>query len=134
MTSFFSVAVFVILLAVSAILAALLGRMREGLGMTVLAGGAVLSALVASAIKVANQWERAIDRRLADRRVWPAIDINRSGTRREELLLDPAEVRRVWLLRKVLGDRNPVEAMELLTSRLKKSRSNAEFLMSMHRG
>jgi transcription termination factor Rho len=76
--------------------------------------------------------ELRLDRRLVDKRVWPAIDINASGTRREELLLDPEELRRVWLLRKVLHDRHPVEAMELLTARLKKSRSNAEFLMGMN--
>ena len=65
-------------------------------------------------------------------RVWPAIDINRSGTRKEELLLHPDELDRVRTLRRVLADMHPVEAMELLTSRLRKSKSNAEFLFSMN--
>lgn len=73
-----------------------------------------------------------LDRQLAERRIWPAIDINRSGTRREELLLEPEELRRVYLLRKVLSDLNPVEAMQALLSRLAKTKSNAEFLASMN--
>jgi transcription termination factor Rho len=83
--------------------------------------------------KGTGNMEIHLDRRLADRRVWPAIDINRSGTRREELLLDPEELRLVWVLRNVLGDRNPLEAMELLLGRLKKSRSNVEFLQGLLR-
>ncbi len=76
--------------------------------------------------------ELHLDRRLVDKRVWPAIDINRSGTRKEELLCDAEELRRMWLLRKVLSDLHAVEAMELLTGRLRKSRSNAEFLLGMN--
>ena len=75
--------------------------------------------------------ELHLDRRLVDRRVWPAIDISRSGTRKEELLLDPQELKLTYRLRKVLSDMNPVEAMELLTTRLGKLKSNAEFLMAM---
>ena len=67
-----------------------------------------------------------------DKRIWPAIDINRSGTRREEMLMDPEEYRRVCILRRVLNDMNGPEAMELLVQRLNKTKSNAEFLMSMH--
>jgi transcription termination factor Rho len=81
--------------------------------------------------KGTGNMELHLDRRLVDKRVWPAIDVNASGTRREELLLDPEELRRVWLLRKVLSDMNPVEAMELITARLRKTGSNAEFLMTM---
>jgi transcription termination factor Rho len=76
--------------------------------------------------------ELHLDRRLVDKRVWPAIDVNRSGTRKEELLLDPEELRRTYILRKVLSDMNPVEAMELLTNRMARTKSNAEFLMSMN--
>src|SRR5438128_4133151 len=76
--------------------------------------------------------ELHLDRRLVDKRIWPAIDVNRSGTRREELLFDPEELRRVWILRRVLNDMNPVEAMELLTGRMRKAKSNAEFLMNMN--
>ena len=71
------------------------------------------------------------DRRLVDKRIFPAIDINRSGTRKEELLLPADELNRVWVLRKVLNPLSPVEAMELLLGRLSKTKSNAEFLASM---
>jgi transcription termination factor Rho len=66
-----------------------------------------------------------------DKRIFPAIDINRSGTRKEELLMPPDELNRVWVLRKVLNPLSPVEAMELLLGRLAKTKSNAEFLASM---
>ena len=82
--------------------------------------------------KGTGNMELHLDRRLVDKRVWPAIDVNRSGTRREELLMDPEELRRVWILRRVLNDMNPVEAMELLTGRMRKTKTNAEFLMSMN--
>ncbi|NLE58817.1 MAG: transcription termination factor Rho, partial [Planctomycetes bacterium] len=76
--------------------------------------------------------ELHLDRRLVDRRTWPAIDINASGTRKEELLLDPGELELVYKLRRVLSDMNVVEAMELLRARLLKVRTNAEFLMTMN--
>jgi transcription termination factor Rho len=75
--------------------------------------------------------EIVLDRRLVDRRVWPSIDIQRSGTRREEMLLDPEEFRRVCLLRRVLNEMNGPDAMDLLVNRLRKTQSNAEFLMSI---
>ena len=70
-------------------------------------------------------------RSLDKRRIWPAIDINGSGTRREEMLMDPEEYRRVCMLRRVLNDMNPPEAMELMVNRLSKTKTNAEFLMSL---
>ena len=76
--------------------------------------------------------ELHLDRRLVDKRVYPAIDINSSGTRREELLLDKKELELVYRLRRVLSDMNPVEAVELLKGRLDKVPSNAQFLMSMN--
>jgi transcription termination factor Rho len=76
--------------------------------------------------------ELHLDRRLVDRRVYPAIDINSSGTRREELLLDPKELDLVYRLRRVLSDMNPVEGVELLKGRLDKVPSNAQFLMQMN--
>jgi transcription termination factor Rho len=82
--------------------------------------------------KGTGNMELHLDRRLVDKRVWPAIDINRSGTRKEELLMHPDEVERVRALRRVLADMHPVEAMELLTNRLRKTKSNAEFLLSMN--
>ena len=82
--------------------------------------------------KGTGNMELHLDRRLVDKRVWPAIDINRSGTRKEELLMHPDEVDRVRALRRVLADMHPVEAMELLVNRMRKTKSNAEFLLSMN--
>jgi transcription termination factor Rho len=84
--------------------------------------------------KGTGNMELHLDRRLVDKRVWPSIDVNSSGTRKEELLLDPEELRRMYILRKVLSDMNPVEAMELLINRMARTKSNAEFLMSMNLG
>jgi transcription termination factor Rho len=111
---------------------------EEGGSLTILATalvetGSRMDEVIFEEFKGTGNMELHLDRRLADRRVWPAIDICASGTRREELLFDAEELRRVWLLRKVLSNRNPVEAMELLTGQLKKCRSSAEFLMGMHR-
>jgi transcription termination factor Rho len=75
--------------------------------------------------------ELVLDRRLSDRRIFPAIDINRSGTRKEELLFTPEEIRRVWMLRKVLNELDPVEAMEMLIQKMRKTTSNAEFLLTI---
>jgi transcription termination factor Rho len=75
--------------------------------------------------------EIVLDRKLVDKRIWPAIDINRSGTRREEMLLDPEEYRRVCIIRRVLNDMNGPDAMEFFVNRLQKTKTNAEFLMSM---
>jgi transcription termination factor Rho len=75
--------------------------------------------------------EIVLDRRMADRRMFPAMDINRSGTRKEELLLPREELARVWVLRKVLSSLPPVEAMELILERLQKTRANQDFLDSM---
>jgi transcription termination factor Rho len=73
-----------------------------------------------------------LERKLVDRRVWPAIDINSSGTRKEDLLLDEDELRKVYVLRRVLSDMNPVEAMELLLNRMAKTKTNHDFLNSMN--
>ena len=75
--------------------------------------------------------ELHLDRRLVEKRTYPAIDISASGTRREELLMDEMELKLVYRLRKVLADMNVVEAMELLKSRLSKTKTNAEFLLTM---
>jgi transcription termination factor Rho len=73
-----------------------------------------------------------LDRRLMDKRIFPTINIEQSGTRKEELLLEKDELQKVWLLRKALSQLNPVEAMELLLDKLKLTRTNKEFLSSMH--
>jgi transcription termination factor Rho len=78
--------------------------------------------------------ELHLDRRLVEKRVYPAIDVNRSGTRKEDLIMHPDELQKVAILRRVLADMHPVEAMELLVNRAKKTKSNAEFLLSMNLG
>jgi transcription termination factor Rho len=75
-----------------------------------------------------------LDRKLTDRRVFPSIDIQKSGTRKEELLLPKEDLNRVWVLRKVLTPLSPVEAMELLLSKMSKTKTNSDFLSSMSNG
>ena len=94
--------------------------------------GSKMDEVIFEEFKATGNMELHLDRRLVDRRTWPAIDISRSGTRREELLLDPKELELVYRLRRVLSELNPVEAVELLKSRLGKCRTNAEFLMTMN--
>jgi len=94
--------------------------------------GSKMDEVIFEEFKATGNMELHLDRRLVDRRTWPAIDISRSGTRREELLLEPRELELVYRLRRVLSDLNPVEAIELLKGRLKKVQSNAEFLMTMN--
>ncbi len=84
--------------------------------------------------KGTGNMELHLDRKLVDKRVFPAIDINRSGTRKEELLFTPEELNRVWVLRKVLNPLSSVEAMELLIDRLAKTKSNGDFLNMMNKG
>jgi transcription termination factor Rho len=112
-------------------------NVEEGGSLTILATalidtGSRMDEVIFEEFKGTGNMELHLDRRLVDKRVWPAIDINRSGTRKEELLLHPDELDRVRTLRRVLADMHPVEAMELLTSRLRKGKSNAEFLLSMN--
>ena len=112
-------------------------NVEEGGSLTIIATalidtGSRMDEVIFEEFKGTGNMELHLDRRLADKRVWPAIDITRSGTRKEELLLDPEEQRRTWVLRKVLHDMNPVEAMELLKSKLKQYKTNPEFLMSMN--
>ena len=78
--------------------------------------------------------EIVLDRRIAERRTWPAVDVNRSATRKEELLLPPEELNRVYLLRKFLADMPPVEAIEFLMERLKRTKNNKEFFSTMAQG
>jgi transcription termination factor Rho len=82
--------------------------------------------------KGTGNMEVILDRKLVDKRVFPAIDIQRSGTRKEELLIPKDDLQRIWVLRKVLNPLSPVEAMELLVDRLGKTRNNAEFLLKMN--
>ena len=102
------------------------------LGTALVDTGSRMDEVIFEEFKGTGNSELILDRQIAERRVWPAIDITRSGTRKEELLLDPEELRRVWILRKVLNDLEPAEAMELLLEKVKKTKSNAEFLMSLN--
>jgi len=94
--------------------------------------GSKMDEVIFEEFKGTGNSELHLDRRLVDKRVWPAIDISASGTRKEEILLDPNELQLTYKLRRVLVDMNPVEAMSLLTTRLKKVKSNGEFLMTMN--
>ena len=112
-------------------------NIEEGGSLTILATalidtGSKMDEVIFEEFKGTGNAELHLDRRLVDRRVYPSIDINSSGTRREELLLDPKELELVYRLRRVLSDMNPVEAVELLKGRLEKVPSNAQFLMSMN--
>ena len=101
------------------------------LGTALIETGSKMDELIFEEFKGTGNMELVLDRRLSDRRIFPAIDINRSGTRKEELLFTPEEMKRIWMLRKVLNEMDPVEAMEMLVSKMKKTRVNAEFLMSI---
>ncbi len=112
-------------------------KVEEGGSLTIIATalidtGSKMDEVIFEEFKGTGNLEICLDRSLVDKRIWPAIDINRSGTRKEEMLMDPEEHRRVCVLRRVLNEMNPPEAMELLTSRLAKTKTNAEFLMSMN--
>ena len=114
-------------------------KVEEGGSLTIIATalidtGSRMDEVIFEEFKGTGNQEIVLDRSLVDKRIWPAIDINRSGTRREEMLMDPEEYRRVNLLRRVLSDMNPPDAMDMLTKRLHKTQSNAEFLMSMKEG
>ncbi|MCA9054459.1 MAG: transcription termination factor Rho [Planctomycetaceae bacterium] len=110
---------------------------EEGGSLTIIATalvdtGSKMDDVIFEEFKGTGNTELHLDRRMVEKRVWPAIDVNRSGTRREELLMHEDELQRVWLLRRVLNDMNPVEAMELLTNRMKRTKTNEEFLMTMN--
>jgi transcription termination factor Rho len=112
-------------------------KVEEGGSLTIIGTalvdtGSRMDEVIFEEFKGTGNQEIVLDRRLVDRRIYPAIDINRSGTRKEEMLLDPEEYRRICILRRVLNDMNPPDAMELLLTRLGKTGSNAEFLMSMN--
>ena len=102
------------------------------IGTALIDTGSRMDEVIFEEFKGTGNSELHLDRRLVDRRIWPAIDISRSGTRKEELLLDPTELKLTYRLRKVLSEMQPVEAMELLITRLSKHKTNAEFLMSLN--
>jgi transcription termination factor Rho len=111
-------------------------NIEEGGSLTIIATaiidtGSKMDEVIYEEFKGTGNMEIHLDRRLADKRVWPAIDVSHSGTRKEELLLHPEELKKVWLLRKVLNEMNYGEAMELLIEKVRKSKTNAEFLQGL---
>jgi transcription termination factor Rho len=96
--------------------------------------GSRMDDVIFEEFKGTGNMEVHLDRKLADRRVFPAIDIIKSGTRKEEMLLPKEDLQRVYVLRRVLTPLSPVEAMELLLSKMGKTKSNAEFLAAMQNG
>ena len=82
--------------------------------------------------KGTGNMELVLDRKLSNKRVYPAIDVVTSGTRREDLLMDKEELQRIWILRKFMADMNPNESIEFLLDRMKGTRNNEEFLVSMN--
>ena len=110
---------------------------EEGGSLTIIATalvetGSKMDDVIYEEFKGTGNTELHLDRRIVEKRIWPAIDVNKSGTRREELLMTEEELKRIWILRRVLSDMNPVEAMELLTNRMRRSKTNEEFLQSMN--
>jgi len=114
-------------------------NVEEGGSLTIIASalvetGSRMDDVIFEEFKGTGNAEIVLDRKLTDKRVFPSLDINRSGTRKEELLMPKEELNRAYILRKVLTALSPVEAMELLLERLSKTKTNKEFLESMSSG
>src|SRR6476660_5333802 len=114
-------------------------NIEEGGSLTIIATalidtGSRMDEVIFEEFKGTGNSEIVLDRKLVDKRIFPAIDINRSGTRKEELLVEGSDLNRVWVLRKVLTPLSPVEAMELLLSKMAKTKTNQDFLASMSNG
>ncbi|MGA2298719.1 MAG: transcription termination factor Rho [FCB group bacterium] len=112
-------------------------NIEEGGSLTIIATalvetGSRMDEVIFEEFKGTGNMELILDRKISERRVYPAIDVNRSGTRREELLLDQEELNRIWVLRKVLSEFQSVDAMEFLLNRMKGTRSNRDFLLAMN--
>jgi transcription termination factor Rho len=112
-------------------------KIEDGGSLTIIATalidtGSKMDEVIFEEFKGTGNMELQLDRKLSNRRVYPAIDVPASGTRREDLLLGEEELQRVWILRKFMADMNSVEAMEFLQSRMKGTRNNQEFLVSMN--
>lgn len=112
-------------------------NIEEGGSLTIIATalietGSRMDDVIFEEFKGTGNLELVLDRKIADRRIFPAIDLNKSGTRKEELLLEQEELNKVWILRKYLSDKNPVEAMEFLVQRISKVKTNKVFLKSMN--
>ena len=101
------------------------------IGTALIETGSRMDEVIFEEFKGTGNLEMVLDRRLSDRRIFPAMDLNRSSTRKEELLLEPDVLAKTWILRKFLAEMNPIEAMEFLTDRIKKTKNNQKFLSSM---
>ncbi|MDN3507376.1 MAG: transcription termination factor Rho, partial [Simkaniaceae bacterium] len=101
------------------------------IGTALIETGSKMDEVIYEEFKGTGNMELVLDRRLADRRIFPAIDIVRSGTRKEDLLYHPTELEKIYLFRQAIADLTPQDAMNLVRARLKKTNSNAEFLLSM---
>lgn len=112
-------------------------NVEEGGSLTILATalietGSRMDEVIFEEFKGTGNMEMVLDRKIADRRIYPAMDVNKSGTRREDLLLTAEELNRIWILRKVLSELQSIDAMEFLLNRMKGSRSNRDFLLAMN--
>jgi transcription termination factor Rho len=111
-------------------------NVEEGGSLTIIATalidtGSRMDEVIFEEFKGTGNMEIHLDRKLSDKRVFPAMDINRSGTRKEDLLLSDKELNRIWILRKLLSPLNPVDSMEFLLDKMRGSKTNTEFLDSM---
>src|SRR6202035_5419996 len=114
-------------------------NIEEGGSLTIMATalvdtGSRMDDIIFEEFKGTGNMEIHLDRKLTDKRVFPSIDVQKSGTRKEELLISKEDLNRIWVLRKVLSPLSPVEAMELLLSRMSKTKTNQDFLASMSSG
>jgi transcription termination factor Rho len=114
-------------------------NVEEGGSLTILATalietGSRMDDLIYEEFKGTGNMEVHLERRLAERRVYPAINLNKSGTRREELLVKPENLQKIWVLRKLLADMDEIEAMNFIVDKLKSTKNNAEFFDLMRRG
>ncbi len=112
-------------------------KVEEGGSLTIVATalietGSRMDEVIFEEFKGTGNMELVLDRKISERRIFPAIDVNKSGTRREDLLLDAETLNKVWILRKVLNDFSPTESIEFMIDRLKVTKSNREFLNSMN--
>ena len=113
-------------------------NLEEGGSLTILATalvdtGSKMDEVIYEEFKGTGNMEVHLDRRIAEKRVYPSTIINKSGTRREELLMEPDELQKIWLLRKLLHPMDDIQAIEFLLDKLKATKNNAEFFQSMNR-
>ena len=112
-------------------------NIEEGGSLTIIATalietGSRMDEVIFEEFKGTGNMELQLDRKISNRRIFPAVDLTSSSTRRDDLLLDEKTIQRMWVLRKYLADMNPVEAMEFINDRIKNTRNNDEFLISMN--